>query len=338
MAARIYFETSAWNSLNRHPQRRGLIQALKNSGDEIFASVITAGEILRTGNAEKRKELCDAMIGIHGEVRPLLDHPEHLARYVAEDFLQGERTYQIRESRGAARIRSYLEDPASVSEDDRQEVDAWVLAMDEDHLAVFTDLEAVGPRLGPKFHSPQTLERDDFNQLFIDKLPQVAELGLSVERLKQLVAASDVWKAYRASVAFTMNAAIDRMPTTRPGPRGREQKRPGGPDVRQAIYLGVCDTFVVDDAWLRESLTEIAAACGLERRILPSKRFFDEVLEAQLLANLRSLGIAEPGQLLPLPIELADYIAELTPEDIERIRGDAGEMERLGLPKREATP
>jgi predicted nucleic acid-binding protein len=212
MAARVYFETSAWNSLNRRrpAERDRLIQALRDSGDEIFASVITAGEILRTDDSEKRKALCDAMIRIHGEIRPLLDQPEHLARYVAEDFLRGERTFRLRESSGAARIRSYLEDPASVSPDDRGQVEAWVLAIDEDHLAVFRDLENVGPRLGPKFHSPETLERDDFNQLFIDKLPQVAELGLSVERLKELAAASDVWKAFSGGLLRFLDEARRR--------------------------------------------------------------------------------------------------------------------------------
>jgi hypothetical protein len=36
-------------------------------------------------------------------------------------------------------------------------------------------------------------------------------------------------------------------------------------------------------------------------------------------------------RLLPLPHELEDYIARLTPEDIERIRGDVRELEQLGL-------
>ena len=95
--ARVYFETSAWNSLDRRrpAERERLIQALKETGDEIFASVITAGEILRTNAEGTRKALCDAMVGIHGEVRPLLDHPEYLARYVAEDFLRGEETFNL---------------------------------------------------------------------------------------------------------------------------------------------------------------------------------------------------------------------------------------------------
>jgi hypothetical protein len=93
----------------------------------------------------------------------------------------------------------------------------------------------------------------------------------------------------------------------------------------------VCDTFVVDDTWLRESLTEIAAACGLERRILPANQFFAEVLETQLLITLSALGVDEPERFLPLPRELADNIAALMPKDIERIRRDVQELERLGL-------
>jgi hypothetical protein len=32
-----------------------------------------------------------------------------------------------------------------------------------------------------------------------------------------------------------------------------------------------------------------------------------------------------------IPKDLADYIARLTPDDIERVRGDVEELERLGL-------
>ena len=45
---------------------------------------------------------------------------------------------------------------------------------------------------------------------------------------------------------------------------------------------------------------------------------------------LRSLG-ADVERLPKIPQELAEYIATLTPEDLERIRGDVRELKRLGL-------
>ena len=51
---------------------------------------------------------------------------------------------------------------------------------------------------------------------------------------------------------------------------------------------------------------------------------------SRVLLALRSLG-ADPAQLPEIPQELADYIAKLTLEDLERIRNDAKELERLGL-------
>lgn len=52
--------------------------------------------------------------------------------------------------------------------------------------------------------------------------------------------------------------------------------------------------------------------------------------EDPVVANLRSLG-ADVDRLLEIPRELADYIAKLTPGDLERIRQDVQELERLGL-------
>lgn len=277
--ARIYFETSAWNALNRHANRDRLIQVLSDSGDEVLASVITAGEILRTGNEDKRKALCDAMSRIHGSVRPLLDRPHELAEYAARAVLAGEETVEIRESSAAALIRSFLEDPESVKPDDRQLVSAWICSLDEDYLEVMESLKNTGPREGPKFCTPDVLEDAGFNRLFMEKVPLIGRLELTEEQLAEVAARTDIWKAYRGAFAFTVDAGIDKMPATRPGNK-HPQKRPGGPDVLQATYLGTCDTFIVDDVWLRESIAGIAAATGLQRRILPSEVFFNELLSA----------------------------------------------------------
>jgi hypothetical protein len=53
-------------------------------------------------------------------------------------------------------------------------------------------------------------------------------------------------------------------------------------------------------------------------------------LPDRVLENLRALG-ADVDRLPEIPEELASYIAALTPEDLERIRGDVLEVERLGL-------
>ena len=53
-------------------------------------------------------------------------------------------------------------------------------------------------------------------------------------------------------------------------------------------------------------------------------------MDARLLENLRALG-ADTERLPKIPEELADYIAALTPEDLNRIRKDVRELERLEL-------
>lgn len=53
-------------------------------------------------------------------------------------------------------------------------------------------------------------------------------------------------------------------------------------------------------------------------------------MDSSVLFALRAFG-ADVDRLPEIPEELADYIAALTPEDLERIRGDVKELERLGL-------
>lgn len=53
-------------------------------------------------------------------------------------------------------------------------------------------------------------------------------------------------------------------------------------------------------------------------------------MDSRVLFALRSPGV-DVNRLPEIPEELAAYIARLTPDDIERIRGDVQELERLGL-------
>jgi hypothetical protein len=49
-----------------------------------------------------------------------------------------------------------------------------------------------------------------------------------------------------------------------------------------------------------------------------------------ILYNLDILGV-DVDRLSEIPEELAKYIAKLTPEDLQRIRNDVEELERVGL-------
>lgn len=50
----------------------------------------------------------------------------------------------------------------------------------------------------------------------------------------------------------------------------------------------------------------------------------------RLLANLRALG-ADVDRLPGIPDELAEWITQRTPDDLERIRKDVRELERVRL-------
>lgn len=51
---------------------------------------------------------------------------------------------------------------------------------------------------------------------------------------------------------------------------------------------------------------------------------------SQLLRNLQSLGV-DIGRFPEIPEEFAIWLAQRTPEDLERIRADVKELERMGL-------
>jgi len=53
-------------------------------------------------------------------------------------------------------------------------------------------------------------------------------------------------------------------------------------------------------------------------------------MDSRIMESLHALG-ADVDRLPEIPEELADYIATLIPADLERIRGDVKELERLGL-------
>lgn len=52
-------------------------------------------------------------------------------------------------------------------------------------------------------------------------------------------------------------------------------------------------------------------------------------MDSRILSALRSLG-AEFDRLSEIPRDLQQWIARLTPEDLERIRKDLRELERVG--------
>lgn len=53
-------------------------------------------------------------------------------------------------------------------------------------------------------------------------------------------------------------------------------------------------------------------------------------MDPRVHQNLRSLGV-DLDRSREIPEELADWIAKLTPEDLERIREDVKELARIGL-------
>ncbi len=272
----VYFDTSAWNALSDRSDQDELIRAFQRAGIQIFASVISAGEILRTSDLRRRATLCKVMKTGHEETPPILDHPDYLLRYAVEAIEKKDDSVLLRESAAAQQLAKCISGPETVTDEEWREVSDWILAIEADCRNVRVDVEAVRSLVGPRLCSPEVLEDVEFNTLMVRHLPIVQTLALDADRLMKLTHQSDIWNAFRASVAYELDLAY----------QGRGQ--PGGVDLRQAMYLGACDTFVLRDSRFENALREIATASGLFRDIFTADDFF-----AQFSTN--GQGTALPG-------------------------------------------
>ena len=61
-SGKVYFDASAWSDLVREPDREALVARLKRRPALVLASVISAGEILRTSDALLRQDLSSTII------------------------------------------------------------------------------------------------------------------------------------------------------------------------------------------------------------------------------------------------------------------------------------
>ena len=104
----IYFDTSAWNHLEKDPDREHLIGLIQRSKLRVLASVISVGEVLRIKEEPLRKRICSVMRALHGD-GPLLERSfSEFARAAAQGVLQGQGDFLLPETGPGKSLRACM--------------------------------------------------------------------------------------------------------------------------------------------------------------------------------------------------------------------------------------
>lgn len=284
----VYFDASAWNRLADHPNDEGLTAGLRLRNARVIASVISAGEILKTTAVERRAHLAAVIRDLNPDL-PLFEEPLALATATASAALNGESDALLKQSGPGRTLLGYLHRPDAT---DRHPIGAW-LQNKESNLERFRlNVEAREPD-GTRYHSPAILGTDAFLRLLLT-LPPAIELGLSLAQVRELYERVDVWRALAATLGYILTQIKSRSPA-----RQGNHRRPGAADLWQAVYLGVAEMFVTSDARQLEAVSEISGVLRYPRCVVDTADFFEgvEAGTPDPAAFCRRCGSALPAAL-----------------------------------------
>jgi len=262
----VYLDASAWNRLADHPNREGIAHGLRQRNARVIASVISAGEILRTTKLGDRAAQAAVIRDLNPDL-PLFEDPLVIAAATASAALNGESDTLLKQSGPSGTLLGYLHGPDAT---DRDRIGAW-LQNKESNLERFRlSVEEPEPD-GTRYHSPAILETDAFLGLLLT-FPPAVELGLSLAQVRELCERVDVWRALAGTLGYILTQIKSRAPA-----RQGSRKRPGAADLWQAVYLGVAEVFVTSDVRQREAVSEISGVLRYPRCVVETADFFEGI-------------------------------------------------------------
>jgi hypothetical protein len=233
--------------------------------------VINLGEILNTPRPERLTQLAHTINDLLPPKKPVLDHPDRLLKSAALQWRSKEPKITVRESSAGRVLREFLRTPNHVSASDRNLVKHWIQAMNDDHENFLRDIRPEKPIIEECLPDPTWLRDQRFMATF-SRVPPAATMKFSPTDLASLCEGCDAWAAFRAGLAYTIDLAFSHAPKAKKID-GRRTRRPGGADMRQAVYLGFCETFIIEDGWLREAMTRISNLLPWPRPVLTLDTF-----------------------------------------------------------------
>ena len=300
---RIYFDTSVWNHIADAHDRDSLIRFLKRRRQIPLASVISVAEILVTPDLSKRDSLCETVRALHGE-QQVLEQPLHIAKAAAGAFLRAERTLCIEETESARSFYAALSDPRNAPV---EQVKQWKDNMDSRLQRFIEDIKPPLKDNMTNYLSPEVLEREDFLAVLC-KFPTAEQLGLSIDQMRGLCHASDLWRALGATLAYTIQLSTTHAPKRRKK-NGQRMKRPGGADIWQTVYLGCVEVFVSGDQWMLEAAAQISHLLKWPRCTLHTREFIDGLRKSSSPGGLTGTRICHVCGIPRYPVRGRHAIA-----------------------------
>jgi hypothetical protein len=250
----LYFDTSTWNSLYHHPERKKVIKAIRGSKSRrsVLPSVVNAAELLNTPSIELRRDLCMILATLLDPEHVLLDHPDKLLEDVAEAWRCVQAEVTLRDSGAALFFRKRVEDPSLLTTEDAGLVKGWTDELKRGLMAYVRETSTrekfPGARVTREF-----LESRECATA-IASIKPATKLRLSVDEVARLVRERSVWAAFAGQCAYAVEIAEN--------PHSSSERRhlANGPDLAQLPYLGLVHEFVTGDPGLLEAAGRIATA------------------------------------------------------------------------------
>jgi len=123
-----------------------------------------------------------------------------------------------------------------------------------------------------RYHSLEVMRTDAFLEMLLTT-PPAAQLALSLSQARDLCEKVDVWRAFAGTIGYMITQSLSHSPKRHHG------KRPGGPDLWQAVYLGVVEVFVTRDTRQLEGVVEISSTLTHPRCVVHTHDFLNGVRE-----------------------------------------------------------
>lgn len=256
-----YFDTSAWNHLADHPASEAIVAELQHRRVLVLASVISAGEILRTPAADRLERLRCLMLRLHGD-RALLERPMTLAAEAARAFLRSEKDFLLPQSGPGRSLLEFLHRPDDA---DSPAIAAWLQNLERNHEKFLADVKPERPNRDTPYYSPEVTRQESFLKL-LSTVPAAQELGLSMAQVADLITRVDIWRALAGTLGYIITQAMAHSPR-------QGGKRPGGADMWQVVYLGVTEAFVSSDVRLLKAAREVSCTLPYPRCVVSTCDF-----------------------------------------------------------------
>jgi hypothetical protein len=267
-----YFDTSAWNHVVDHAESEAIVATLESRAVIVLASVISAGEILKTPALDRRERLCAVMLKLHGDAS-LLERPMTLAVEAARAFFREEPDFSLPRTGPGRSLLAFLGCPDAA---DTSSIATWLQNLDRNHGRFLKEIRPELPDPNTLYYSPEVLHTEPFLRL-LSTVPAAQELGLSVRQIAELIAGVDVWQALAGTMGYIITQSTSHSPKTRQG-----RNRPGGPDIWQVVYLGVAEAFVSSDERLLEAAREVSKTFRYPRCVISTRDFLDGITASNL--------------------------------------------------------